>query len=231
MVEPDVIVEPDMMQERAALRDLMAALPAALEKLERQVARAGKEQFKANTLLDTQQQNWKTILDQLREGEAARDREVSTLRDQLDHAHTVARLELIEQVLPVLDGLDEAINAGEALLADEPESRSFGQRWIAAWRVLRGDPVALTAAVRSAEWTAWLHGLEFVRERLLTVLAVEGVRPIEAADATFDPHWHRVIETVAATDDQPAGSIVQETRRGYVAAERVLRYAEVVVAK
>jgi molecular chaperone GrpE len=209
----------------------VAALPAAIEKLDRQVARAGKEQFKANTLLDTQQQNWKAILEQLRDGEAARDREVTLLRDQLEHAHEAARLDLIEQVLPVLDGLDEAIDAGEALLADEPPSRSLGQRWRCAWRVLRGKPVELTDAVRSTEWAAWLHGIEFVRERLLTVLAVEGVQPIEATNATFDPHWHRVIETVAATDDQPAGSIVQETRRGYAANERVLRYAEVVVAK
>ena len=220
--------ELDTAQQIAALRELLAALPAAIEKLERQVARAGKEQFKANNLLETQQQNWKAILDQLREGEAARDREVAVVRDQLDHAHEAARLDLIAQVLPVLDGLDEAINAGEALLADGPESRSLGQRARCAWRVLRGEPVALAD---SNEWAAWLHGLEFVRERLLTVLAVEGVRPIETESATFDPHWHQVIETVAATDDQPAGSIVQETRRGYVTADRVLRYAEVVVAK
>jgi molecular chaperone GrpE len=225
------MVEPEVTQELAALRDRVAALPAAIEKLDRQVARAGKEQFKANSLLDTQQQNWKAILDQLRSGEAARDREVTLLRDQLDRAHEAARLDLIEQVLPVLDGLDEAIDAGEALLAAEPPARSVGQRVRLAWHVLRGHSVELTDAVRSAEWAAWLHGIEFVRERLLTVLAVEGVRPLEAANATFDPHWHRVIETVAATDAQPAGSIVQETRRGYVAAERVLRYAEVVVAK
>jgi molecular chaperone GrpE (heat shock protein) len=225
------MVEPDMTQELAALRDLVAALPAAIEKLDRQVARAGKEQFKVNSLLDTQQQNWKAILDQLRDGETARDREVAGLRDQLDHAHAAARLDLIEQVLPVLDGLDEAINAGEVLLADDSHAWSFGQRVRLAWRMLRADPATLTAAWRSAEWAAWLHGLDFVRERLLTVLAVAGVQPIEAADAMFDPHWHQVIETVAATDDQPAGSIVQETRRGYVTHERVLRYAEVVVAK
>ena len=236
------MAELDMRQELAALRDLVAALPAAVEKLDRQVARAGKEQFKANNLLDTQQQNWKAILDQLREGETARDRELNALRDQLDQARTAARLDLIEQVLPVLDGLDEAIHAGDALLTVEPESPAAAdQLWSLAWRVLRGDPVALTAASqlttsqtvvgRSTEWAAWLHGLEFVRDRLLNVLAVEGVRPIEAENATFDPHWHRVIETVAATEDQPAGSIAQETRRGYAANERVLRYAEVIVAK
>ncbi|HZY42919.1 MAG TPA: hypothetical protein VFF59_13075, partial [Anaerolineae bacterium] len=161
------MAESDMMQEMAALRELMAALPAAIEKLDRQVTRAGKEQFKANNLLETQQQNWKAILDQVREGEAARDREVSALRDQLDHAHESARLALIEQMLPVLDGLDEAISAGEALLADEPPSQSVGQRWHLAWRVLRGEAIGFVSD--RDEWAAWLNGLEFVRERLLTV--------------------------------------------------------------
>ncbi len=226
--------ESDVTQQLAALRE-------QIEKLDRQVARAGKEQFKANTLLDAQQHTWKTLLDQLRDGEAARDREMTALRAELEDAHAAARLDLIEHLLPVLDGLDEAINAGEALLTDEPESRSAGQLWRLAWRVLRGDLVAFeaaermtterTSAVRSVEWAAWLHGLEFVRERLLNVLAAEGVRPIETEKAEFDPHQHHVIETVAATDDQPAGYIVQETRRGYATADRVLRYAEVVVAK
>jgi len=223
------MAELDVTQELAALRELVAALPAAIEKLDRQVTRAGKEQFKANNLLETQQQNWKAILDQLRDGEAARGHEVTLLRDQLADAHTAARLDLIAQVLPVLDGLDEAIKAGEALLADEAPVRSAGQRVRVAWRALRGEAIGF--ASDRDEWAAWLHGIEFVRERLLTVLAVAGVRPIEAADAMFDPHWHHVIETVAATIEQPTGSIVQETRRGYATSERVLRYAEVVVAK
>ncbi len=227
--------------DESDVRPQLTALREQIEKLERQVTRAGKEQFKANSLLETQQQNWKALLDQLRAGETARDREIAVLRDQLDQAREAARLDLIEQVLPVLDGLDEAINAGEALLADEPESRSAGQLWRLAWRALRGEPRALTEAARltaaqsapvnTTEWTAWLHGLEFVRERLLTVLAAEGVRPLETEKAEFDPHWHHVIETVTATANQPAGHIVQETRRGYATAERVLRYAEVVVAK
>lgn len=223
--------ELELTQQLAALHDLMTALPAAIEKLDRQVTRAGKEQFKANNLLETQQQNWKAILEQLRDGEAARDREVTLLRDQLDHARESARLDLIEQILPVLDGLDEAITAGEALLSDEPPLPALGQRVRLAWRVLRGEPVAMTAAARRVEWAAWLHGIEFVRERLLTVLAGEGVRPIETEHEPFDPHWHHVIETVAATGAQPAGTIAQETRRGYATADRVLRYAEVVVAK
>ncbi len=87
------------------------------------MARAGKEQFKANSLVEAQQQNLKTILDQLRAGEAAREREVTQLREQIDRVGDEARLEVIKRLLPVLDGLDEAIAAGEALLAEEERSR------------------------------------------------------------------------------------------------------------
>jgi molecular chaperone GrpE len=84
---------------------------------------------------------------------------------------------------------------------------------------------------RSGELAAWLEGLKFVRDRLLDLLAAEGVRPIEAVGDAFDPYLHVVVETVPATDSVPAGTVVRETRRGYLAGETVLRYAEVVVAR
>jgi molecular chaperone GrpE len=215
--------ELDLPQQIAVLRE-------AVEKLDRQVARAGKEQFKANSLAEAQQQNLKTILDQLRAGETAREREVAQLREQIDRVGDEARLEVIRRLLPVLDGLDEAIAAGEALLADEerPATLSFSQRVREAWRVLKGTPHS--AVLPDEHWAAWLHGVEFVRERLLEVLAAEGVQPIAAVGQPFDPNRHHAVEVVAADATLPAGLIVQETRRGYVCGGTVLRYAEVVVA-
>jgi molecular chaperone GrpE len=209
----------------------IAALREAVEKLDRQVARAGKEQFKANSLAEAQQQNLKMILDQLRAGEAAREREVAQLREQIDRVGDEARLEVIKLLLPVLDGLDEASAAGEALLADEerPATLSFSQRVREAWRVLKGTPHS--AGLPDEHWAAWLHGVEFVRERLLAVLAAEGVQPIETEGQPFDPKRHHAVEVSAADATLPAGLIVQEMRRGYVHGDSVLRYAEVMVAR
>jgi len=188
-----------------------------------------KEQFKANSLAEAQQQNLKTLLDQLRAGEAARERELTQLREQIDRVGAEARREVIERLLPVLDGLDEAIAAGEALLVEEQPMLSFGQRARAAWRVWRGQPVH---GVQSDEhWTAWLRGVEFVQDRILDVLAAEGVNPIETEGQLFDPNRHHAVEVIAADATIPAGSIVEETRRGYVCGENVLRYAEVIVAR
>ena len=219
-----VDAELDLPQQIAALRE-------AVEKLDRQVARAGKEQFKANSLAEAQQQNLKAMLDQVRAGEAARERELTQLRAQADRGSDAARLEVIERLLPVLDGLDEAIAAGESLLAEEEPTAvlSFGQRAREAWRVLKGE--ATSVVLPDEHWAAWLHGVEFVRERLLEVLAAEGVQPIETEGQPFDPNRHHAVDVIAADATLPVGLIARETRRGYVCGDRVLRYAEVVVAR
>jgi molecular chaperone GrpE len=79
---------------------------------------------------------------------------------------------------------------------------------------------------------SWLQGLGLVQERLLDILAAEGVYPIDAEDESFDPHQHVAVETVPATGGLAPGTIVRELRRGYRLDEgTVLRYAEVVVAR
>lgn len=252
----------DVAEEMAALRaemsalaqsqvehqDRAAALREAIEKLEKQVARAGKEQFKTNALAEAQQQSVKSVLEQLREANAYRERELAQLRERLVGARAEGRTELIHRLLPVLDGLDEALSAGRRLLHDDALQQSdalaeahrglpFRQRLSGAWALLAGRlPDESQSGFHSAPSSdeavrAWLEGLEFVRDRLLDVLSAEGVRPIETEGEIFDPHLHVAVEAAPATDGVPAGSIVQETRRGYLAGDTVLRYAEVIVAR
>jgi len=260
----------DVAEEMAALRaevgalaqsqvehqDRAAALREAIEKLEKQVARAGKEQFKTNALAEVQQQSVKSVLEQLREANAYRERELAQLRERLVGARAEGRTELIHRLLPVLDGLDEALNAGRRLLHDDALQQSdalaeahrglpFRQRLSGAWALLAGRlpdesqsgfhsaPSGLPTRTQAGDEAvrAWLEGLEFVRDRLLDVLSAEGVRPIETEGEIFDPHLHVAVEAAPATDGVPAGSIVQEARRGYLAGDTVLRYAEVVVAR
>ncbi len=222
-----------------------AALREALDKADKQIARAGKELFKTNSLAEAQQQSVKTLLEQLREANAQRDRELIQLREQLDAAHAQGRMEVIKRLLPVLDGLSEALAAGQQLLADQaaPEAiepaappATFSHRVAAAWRTLKGDTP--TEAMQRDSVTsdrddldAWLTGLELVHDRLLDILASEGVRPIETGGVQFDPAYHIAIEAVASADGTPPGSIVREARRGSLAGDEILRYAEVVVAR
>ena len=243
-------------QAQADAQATTGALRETIDRLERQIGRAGKEQFKANSLADAQQQNVKAVLEQLRDAERYRERELADLRERLSTARRDGRMEIVERLLPVADGLDEALASGQRLLgaldihapaqqpvklAPRPSGGRLGRAWARLWG--KSDPVLLTenpaeAARASGEvlaatetLAAWLEGVTFVRDRVFDVLAAEGVYPVEAEGEAFDPHLHVVIETVPATDHLTPGTIVRETRRGYQAGETVLRYAEVVVAR
>ncbi len=76
----------------------------------------------------------------------------------------------------------------------------------------------------------WLDGQQLIYERLQTVMRNAGVRLIETEGRTFDPTRHRAI-SVETRDDLPAGAIIGEERKGYTLDGRILRYAEVIVAK
>jgi molecular chaperone GrpE len=76
----------------------------------------------------------------------------------------------------------------------------------------------------------WLDGQQLLYERLLTALENAGVRQIETKGEAFDPARHRAV-SVEIRDDVPAGTIVGEERKGYTLDGKILRYAEVIVAR
>lgn len=213
----------------------VAAMGEVTDRLEKQLNRAGKELFKANALADAQQKSAETMLAQLRDSEAYRERELTQLRERLAEAGAEGRLAVVRRLFPALDGLEEALASGRrrlqraAAVPDSSVSLSFWQRL---------NPLPRTAAVseaassqETAETAAWLEGLGHVQERLLEALAAVDVVPIPTAGCVFDPHLHVAVETAPATDLVRPGGIVREHRRGYVQGDTVLRYAEVIVAR
>jgi molecular chaperone GrpE len=90
----------------------------------------------------------------------------------------------------------------------------------------------LQAALTSGHDTlhAWLRGLELVQERFVTLLAGEGIHEIDALNKPFDPRLHVAVEAETRSD-APANTVVRVVRKGYRQNDRVLRYAEVVVAR
>lgn len=149
-------------------------------------------------------------------------------REQQQTLQVSARLDLARTLLPVVDGLDEALRSGRQLLEQAtppPPAPSLIDR-------LRGrSPAPPVAPALHEGMRAWLRGLGFVQERLLEVLAAENVRPMAVEGQLFDPRRHLAVEVVPAGDQFPAGTVVAAVRRGYLAGERLLRQAEVVVAK
>ena len=75
-----------------------------------------------------------------------------------------------------------------------------------------------------------LKGVEMVRGKLEKLLESEGVTPIEALGAPFDPNLHEAMLEIE-TSDLPDGVVAEELRRGYLYKERVLRASMVKVAR
>jgi len=76
----------------------------------------------------------------------------------------------------------------------------------------------------------WVQGLFLVARRLTTLFEQLGVRQIGAAGESFDPRWHEAIATETRAD-VPEGTIVQVAQPGYALGERVVRPAQVSVAR
>jgi molecular chaperone GrpE len=74
------------------------------------------------------------------------------------------------------------------------------------------------------------EGLEAVLEQMQAILARQGVGRIGAVGEPFDPERHEAVD-VRETDDAPDRTIVDVLRSGYARDDRVLRPAQVVVAR
>jgi molecular chaperone GrpE len=78
---------------------------------------------------------------------------------------------------------------------------------------------------------SWSDGVRMIHQNLQALLEAEGVSIFEpTAGETFDPAEHEAIY-YQPTDEQPPGAVLSVVRPGYRGADRVLRPAQVVVAK
>lgn len=73
-------------------------------------------------------------------------------------------------------------------------------------------------------------GMELITQELNSFLESSGLKPIATVKEKFDPCWHEALEQ-EEREDLPEGEIIRELRRGYTLNGRVIRPAQVVVAK
>ena len=82
----------------------------------------------------------------------------------------------------------------------------------------------------SDEVKHWAVGFKMILNQFKDVLMSNGVTPIEAGGAKFDPHVHEAVEMVV-TEEHPPGVVVEETIRGYRMGDKTIRPARVKVSK
>lgn len=91
---------------------------------------------------------------------------------------------------------------------------------------------ALSAARHNAASTSAsiAEGVDMVLRQFKEALAKVGVREVQTQGQPFDPTRHEAVDTVRvpASDE---GVIVEETQRGYLLNDRLLRPAKVIVGK
>ncbi|MFN2110921.1 MAG: nucleotide exchange factor GrpE [Anaerolineae bacterium] len=205
----------------------VAEPPAGLDALEKEVRKLGKAQFKANMLAEEQATRTEKALAELNVQRAQQAELVEQLAEEKVCA---ARQAWLESLLPALDGLDNAIASGKRYLAARDKATASPN--------LTPEQALLISPADRAKLDSWLSGLRLVRERLLAVLEAGGVTAIPTVGHRFDPYQHVAMATTAhvppefnGSDETPvvSGTIVSEDRRGYRTADRVLRYADVVV--
>jgi len=204
-----------------------------LDEVVADVARLGREQFRATTLLEGFRAHLEEISDVQQEHVGQQQREFGELRRAQTGLADETRLQLLIELLPVADGLQASIRAGRDLLAPvhkaehEPPARRAA--WPPRWLFGPPDP-SVRVTDHGPAVDAWLDGLVLIERRLLAVLERHGVRPIPAIGEPFSPYRHLAVAT-RIEDAVAEDTVVAEELTGYAAGDRVLRHAEVVVAR
>ena len=89
---------------------------------------------------------------------------------------------------------------------------------------------ALVHVPEDAVAPGWLDGLRLVQRNLSNLLDSEGVTAMEAQGRPFTPWEHEAV-LYEETPDSAEGTVVRVIREGYRLRDRVLRPAQVAVAK
>lgn len=89
---------------------------------------------------------------------------------------------------------------------------------------------ALKNRPQEGEGAAWAAGVELVNRKFYAILESTGVTAIEAQGQFFDPTLHEAISNEGAEGFE-SGEIIEVVKQGYLIGDRVLRPAQVRVAK
>ncbi|MCB1209430.1 MAG: nucleotide exchange factor GrpE [Verrucomicrobiales bacterium] len=111
------------------------------------------------------------------------------------------------------------------------DTRSYANAEIlrALFPILDNFEMGLDAARNESETSMIFMGMNMVHRQMADFLRDHGVQEIEALGKPFDPNLHDAI-TQEPTADQPEGTVLRVTRRGYKLRDRMLRPASVIVS-
>ncbi len=204
-------------------------LATAVDEMGQEVRRMGRELFKTNRAAERNQELFVESLSEIRQLASVIAQIPEQSNESLKDVRFEAKAEMCRDLLRMADTIEASLAAADDLLnrleARSPHNaRAFIFHFHSAKR-LRESLVESVAALRQ-----WREGQQLLAERLRAILQTAGVRAIESAGRAFDPALHRAVST-AQRLNVPSGTVIGEELKGYTLEGRILRYAEVIVAK
>lgn len=229
---------PEQLERRLVeARAETVSLCEEMQDLRQEMKRVGRHQFKSNTLDEARLERWQETVKALEATLARREGEVASIHLQQRQAIESARREWLTMLLPLLDGLENALVSGETQITwlkgkrtawemEQSQRQGILDRLRRVWH--SGGPASDRESL--AALSGWLEGLRLLCDRAWMLLQDAGVQVIPTVDQPFDPHFHVAVDATER-EDVPHGFIVSEQRRGYRLNDDVLRFAEVAVAR
>lgn len=123
-------------------------------------------------------------------------------------------------------------NTRRRMEKEKTEHRKFANEDIIAqlFPIVDNFDMALVAMESAKDKAAVMDGIKLVQKEFHKVLEERGVEKIETQGKEFDPNFHEAV-FAEPTKDSPDGAILEEVRAGYTLNGRLLRPAQVKVAK
>lgn len=148
-------------------------------------------------------------------------------------------LEPLEQALLDIDKWKDLAYRSQAELdnfrkrttreAQEARTYANGELLRSLIPILDTFEMGLDAARNESETSMVFMGMQMVHRQFQDLLKDFNVQEVEALGKPFDPNVHDAVSQ-EPTPDQPEGTILRVTRRGYRLKDRLLRPASVIVA-
>lgn len=181
-----------------------------------------------NKLMQSAQQNLQQVLSQIQTAEPT---ESIPVKQEDDSG-------LVKDLLLVMDSLDNAIEHSDSQIeSSTPNSPPTQTTKVGFWDQVLSlfDPDQPISPDDAGDTlievlTSQKTGIEMIRRSLLDVLQKRQVKPMNAVGQPFDAQCMYAIAQ-QASDTEPANTVIKEVVKGYWKGDRILREAQVIVAK
>ena len=161
--------------------------------------------------------------------EDAETMEIGVVEEQDPLEAALARAETAEKEIAYKDA--EIQNIRKRFLAEKSDLTQYGSMGLARKMLtVLADVDRAMANIEEGDQSPLAQGLRLLRNKMWHELSGEGVTAIDAKGKKFDPAKMDAITTIPASEDFPAGTVVDVIEAGYMYKQRVLVASRVVVA-